>query len=404
MPGSVRAGIIGMGFMGRVHAHAIRAAGGQVVAVAGSTPAHSQQAARRLGQDCRAETLDGLLESPDIDIVHVCTPNYLHASQALAAVEAGKHVICEKPLAVSEAEARELAAAAATAGVTAAVPFVYRFYPAVREARARIARGEAGELRVLHGSYLQDWLASSADSDWRVSAALGGPSRAFGDIGVHWCDLVEFTTGHRITRLAAHLLTAHADRGPSAGGSGAVSTEDVATLLFQTDQGAIGSAVMSQITLGRKNRLWISLDGDRASLSFDQELPESLWIGGKDASTVILRGSEASSPDATRYSTLPPGHPQGYQDSFNAFVADAYRAMQGDMPDGLPTFEDGWRAAAITSAVLLSAQSQSWVEVPWPSKELAPGLPGASLVGLGGAAGTRFPEDEFASIGARGPA
>jgi predicted dehydrogenase len=144
---------------------------------------------------------------------------------------------------------------------------------------------------------------------------------------------------------------------------------------LQTDRGAIGSAVMSQITLGRKNRLWISLDGDQASLSFDQEVPESLWIGGRDANTVVLRGSERGSLDAARYSTLPPGHPQGYQDSFNAFVADAYRAIQGDPPDGLPTFEDGWRAAAITDAVLRSARSQSWVEVAWPARELAAGRP-----------------------------
>jgi predicted dehydrogenase len=365
MPGRIRAGIVGTGFMGKVHAHAIRAAGGQVAAVAGSTPAGSQEAARRTDSGCRAETLDGLLRSDDIDVIHVCTPNHLHAGQALAAIEAGKHVVCEKPLATSEADARRLAEAAATAGVVSTVPFIYRFYPAVREARARIASGDAGELRVLHGSYLQDWLASSEDNDWRVSAALGGPSRAFGDIGVHWCDLLEFTSGHRITRLTAQVLTAHADRRIGASGSAeAVSTEDAATLLFQTDRDAVGSAVMSQITPGRKNRLWISLDGDQASLCFDQELPERLWIGGRAANTVILRGSEGTSPEAARYSSLPPGHPQGYQDAFNAFVADTYQAIQGDPPDGLPTFEDGWRAAAITSAVLQSAKSQSWVEIP----------------------------------------
>jgi predicted dehydrogenase len=365
MPGRIRAGIVGTGFMGKVHAHAIRAAGGQVAAVAGSTPAGSQEAARRTDSGCRAETLDGLLRSDDIDVIHVCTPNHLHAGQALAAIEAGKHVVCEKPLATSEADARRLAEAAATASVVSTVPFIYRFYPAVREARARIASGDAGELRVLHGSYLQDWLASSEDNDWRVSAELGGPSRAFGDIGVHWCDLLEFTSGHRITRLTAQVLTAHADRRIGAGGSAeAVSTEDAATLLFQTDRDAVGSAVMSQITPGRKNRLWISLDGDQASLCFDQELPERLWIGGRAANTVILRGSEGTSPEAARYSSLPPGHPQGYQDAFNAFVADTYQAIQGDPPDGLPTFEDGWRAAAITSAVLQSAKSQSWVEIP----------------------------------------
>ncbi len=366
MPGRIRAGIVGMGFMGQVHARAIRAAGGEVAAVADATPAGAEKAARLVGGDCRADSLDGLLQSADLDVIHVCTPNHLHHEQALAVIKAGKHVVCEKPLATSESAAYQLAAAAAAADVIATVPFIYRFYPTVREARARVSRGDAGRLRVLHGSYLQDWLASSQDSNWRVSAALGGPSRAFGDIGVHWCDLLEFTSGHRITRVTARLLTAHADRsGDNGDSAAAVSTEDVATLLFETDRGAIGSAVMSQITHGRKNRLWFSLDGDLASLCFDQELPELLWVGGRAASSLVLRGSVGSSPEAARYSSLPPGHPQGYQDSFNAFIADTHQAIQGDPPEGLPTFADGWRAAAITNAVLISAQSGSWVDVTW---------------------------------------
>ena len=307
MPGRIRAGIVGMGFMGQVHARAIRASGAQVAAVSGATLAGAREAAQALGAGCRAETLDGILGSADIDVIHICTPNHVHAEQALGAIAAGKHVVCEKPLATNGAAAQELAAAAADAGVVAAVPFVYRFYASVREARARVARGEIGPLRVLHGSYLQDWLASTDDNNWRVSSRLGGPSRAFADIGVHWCDLLEFTSGHRITRLTARLLTAHPDRRNGADGSaGRVSTEDVATLLFETDRGAIGSAVFSQITLGRKNRLWFSLDGDLASLCFDQELPEGLWIGGRSVNSVILRGSEGSSQEAARYSRLPP--------------------------------------------------------------------------------------------------
>ena len=365
MPGRVRAGIVGMGFMGQVHARAIRASGAQVAAVSGATLAGAREAAQALGAGCRAETLDGILGSADIDVIHICTPNHVHAEQALGAIAAGKHVVCEKPLATNGAAAQELAAAAADAGVVAAVPFVYRFYASVREARARVARGEIGPLRVLHGSYLQDWLASTDDNNWRVSSRLGGPSRAFADIGVHWCDLLEFTSGHRITRLTARLLTAHPDRRNGADGSaGRVSTEDVATLLFETDRGAIGSAVFSQITLGRKNRLWFSLDGDLASLCFDQELPEGLWIGGRSVNSVILRGSEGSSQEAARYSRLPAGHPQGYQDSFDSFVAATYQAIQGDPAEGLPTFDDGWRAAVITDAVLESAKSQAWAELP----------------------------------------
>jgi predicted dehydrogenase len=364
MPGRIRAGIFGMGFMGQVHARAIRAAGAEVAAVCSGTLAGANAAAGALGAGCRAETLDDMLGAGDIDVIHVCTPNHLHADQALAAIKAGKHVVCEKPLATTESAARELSTAAAAAGVVGAVPFVYRCYASVREARARIGRGEAGPLRVLHGSYLQDWLSNPDDNNWRVSSSLGGPSRAFADIGVHWCDLVEFTTGHRITRLTARLLTAHQDRRNATDGStGHVGTEDVATLLFETDKGAIGSAVFSQVTPGRKNRLWFSLDGDLASLSFDQELPEGLWIGTRAANSVVLRGSEGSSAAAAPYSSLPAGHPQGYQDAFNSFVAGVYQAIGGNVPDGLPTFADGWRAAAITSAVLESARSGAWTEV-----------------------------------------
>jgi predicted dehydrogenase len=263
-------------------------------------------------------------------------------------------VICEKPLATDVADARRLVEAAADAGVVAAVPFVYRFYPTVREARARIGAGEAGRLWLLHGSYLQDWLAVADATNWRVDPALGGASRTFGDIGVHWCDLMEFTTGHRITRLVARLAAAYPDR----------PTEDGAAVLFDTDRGASGSVVVSQATPGRKNRLWFSFDGPAASYAFDQELPDSLWVGGQRSTQVVPRGPDTLSEAAAAYAGLPAGHPQGYQDCFTAFVADVYGAIGGQKPDGLPTFTDGLRAAVLTAAVVESAAQSSWVEVP----------------------------------------
>jgi predicted dehydrogenase len=238
--------------------------------------------------------------------------------------------------------------------VVAAVPFVYRFYPTVREARARIGAGDAGPLWLLHGSYLQDWLAGSDAANWRVDPKLGGTSRAFGDIGVHWCDLMEFTTGHRITRLAARMARAYPDR----------ITEDGAALLFDTDRGASGSVVVSQVSPGRKNRLWFSFDGPSASYVFDQELPDSLWVGGQRANQVVVRGPDTLSEPAASYARLPAGHPHGYQDSFNAFVADVYAAIGGQKPDGLPAFADGLRAAVLTEAVVESAANSTWVEVP----------------------------------------
>jgi predicted dehydrogenase len=351
---AVRSGIIGTGFIGGVHAYAVRAAGGVLADVAGESPEHAVAAARRLGAEHACASAEELINADDVDVVHVCTPNALHVPQAEAAIRAGKHVICEKPLATDPADASRLVEAAADAGLVAAVPFVYRFYPSVREARARIGAGDAGPLWLLHGSYLQDWLAGSDAINWRVDPKLGGASRAFGDIGVHWCDLMEFTTGHRITRLIARMATAYPDR----------TTEDGAAVLFDTDRGASGSVVVSQVSLGRKNRLWFEFDGPSASYAFDQELPDSLWVGGKRGNQVVPRGPDTFSGPAAGYARLPAGHPQGYQDSFTAFVADVYAAIDGHKPDGLPVFADGLRAAVLTAAVVESAADETWVEVP----------------------------------------
>ncbi|WP_106403258.1 Gfo/Idh/MocA family protein [Actinocorallia populi] len=353
-----QAGIIGTGFMGTVHARAIRRSGGTVARIVGSTPQSSRAGARLVDAERVTETLDELLQDSAIDVVHVCTPNTTHGSLVREAIRHGKHVVCEKPLAVDPAEAEELVNLAAEAGVTATVPFVYRFYPTVREARARVADGSTGPVRLLHGSYLQDWLAGDTDDNWRVDAATGGASRAFADIGVHWCDLVEFVSGHRITRLTARTVVAVPERGGRP-----VTTEDVAAVLFETDRGAFGTVTVSQISPGRKNRLWLSVDGADESLCFDQENPDSLWIGGRDVNRQLMRGT-GEHPSAARYAVVPSGHPQGYQDSFDAFVADTYAAIAGEAPDGLPTFADGLRAARITRAVLDSSRTSGWVEVP----------------------------------------
>jgi predicted dehydrogenase len=353
----IRAGIVGAGFMGTIHARAIRRAGGTVSRVASTSPESSRAGAERIGAESAADSVEELIAADDLDVIHVCTPNVTHAPLVRAAIAAGKHVVCEKPLAVDVAEAEDLAGLASAAGVTATVPFVYRFYPTVREARTRVAGGSAGPLRLLHGSYLQDWLAEDSDDDWRVDAASGGASRAFADIGVHWCDLVEFVSGHRIARVAARTIVAVPVRGGRP-----VNTEDAAVVLFETDRGAAGNLTISQVSPGRKNRLWFSVDGATESLTFDQENPETLWIGGREVNRQLLRGTSEGRA-ASRYSVVPAGHPQGYQDCFDAFVADTYAALAGQAPDGLPTFADGLRAAHLTAAVLRSSESSSWVEV-----------------------------------------
>jgi predicted dehydrogenase len=376
MAAQLRVAIAGTGFIGGVHARAALRAGARLVGVAASTPERSERAAAALGAERGFPSAEALVEADDIDVVHVCTPNYLHLPLALAALESGKHVVCEKPLAMERAGALRLTEAAAASGRQDAVPFVYRYYPTVREARERVRAGITGRVRLIHGTYLQDWLLSPDDHNWRVEGAEGGASRAFADIGSHWCDLAEFLSGQRITRLSARTATAHPvrrragshaafEQGDGAGEVRRVDTEDAAFVLFETDQGALGTVTISQVSPGRKNRLWLELDGDQEALAFDQENPETLWCGRREATTVLQRDPGWLSPPAARLATLPAGHPQGYGDCFDAFIADVYDAIEtGVVAEGMPVFSDGLRAAQITDAVLASAREESWVDVP----------------------------------------
>lgn len=363
MPKPIRSAVVGTGFIGEVHARAIRAAGGVVACIAASTATSAQRAQHRHLAERAAASAAEAIAAEDVDLVHICTPNAAHSALAQLAIDAGKHVICEKPLAVDIRQTGQLVSAVQGAGLVNAVPFVYRFYPTVREARARCAAGVTGAAQLIHGSYLQDWLADDTDTNWRVDPRLGGRSRVFGDIGVHWCDLAEFVTGHLITRVHARFATVYPQRGP-ADARMPVATEDCATITFETDRGAVGSVVLSQVSLGRRNRLWLSVDGSMQSLAFDQELPESLWVARRDAVEVVYRGTSTEfGALVDPYNIVPPGHPQGYQDCFTAFIRDVHKAVRGERPDGLPTFADGHRAALLTDAVSRSAASGTPVDV-----------------------------------------
>ena len=371
---ALQAAIAGAGFIGRIHARSARLAGANLAGVAASSPESARATAAELGADRAFDSAEELVRDPGVDVVHVCTPNHLHLPLAEAALAAGKHVICEKPLALDFAGAQRLVDVAADSEVHTAVPFVYRYYPTVREARERVEVGRTGPLRLLHGTYLQDWLLRPDDSNWRVDEQLGGASRAFADIGSHWCDLAEFVSGHRIVRLSARLLTAVPERvgagshafapGGDGGEAHRVTTEDAALVQFETDGGAVGSVVVSQISAGRKNRLWIELDGAEEALSFDQEHPEELWSGRREELTILRRDPATLSPAASRFAFLPGGHPQGYADCFDAFVAEFYEGVRsGSTAEGMPTFSDGLRAAHITEAVLTSSREERWVDV-----------------------------------------
>jgi predicted dehydrogenase len=361
-----RVAIAGTGTIGAVHARSARLAGAELVGVSASTPEHADAAATRLGAQRAYESWPELVADPDVELVHVCTPNHLHVPIALAALAAGKSAIVEKPVALDAAGARELAEAAERAGRLVTVPFVYRYYAIAREARERVRTGEIGTVGLVHGSYLQDWLVRRRDHDWRVHAELGGRSRAFADIGSHWCDFAEFLTGLRIERLSAQLATPIAER-PVAGRTVPVTveTEDVAVVMLRFAGGALGSVVVSQVAPGRRNRLQVEVAGAAASLAFDQEQPETLWVGRRARMELVARDPRALSPAAARYATLPAGHPQGFHDCFDAFVAESYAVLGGaPPPEGLPTIADGLRAARIVEAVLASADRDgAWVDV-----------------------------------------
>ncbi|WP_328504610.1 Gfo/Idh/MocA family oxidoreductase [Streptomyces sp. NBC_00457] len=368
----MRAVVVGAGMIGAVHARAIRAAGGCVAGVVASTPERSVRTADEWAVPARYPDLSAALADDSVSVVHVCTPNALHVRQAEAALRAGKHVICEKPLATSAADAEHLARLAQEAGLLLAVPFVYRYHPLVRELRDRRLRGEFGAWQLIHGSYLQDWMLSPDVMSWRVDPVDGGPSRAFADIGSHWCDLVEWVAGVRFTELTARLGTTIATRPAGTGvsfsnGAGGprdrVRTEDVATVLLRTGDGVLGTLTVSQVSAGRKNRLWFELDGSAGSAVFDQENPETAWLGATDGARILVRDPGQGSSEQRRLAHLPAGHAQGYGDCFAAFVADAYTTIRGGTPEGLPTGADGVRSARIVEAVLTSAASLTWTDV-----------------------------------------
>lgn len=351
-------GIIGGGFMGRVHTAAARSAGANVIAISSSSLARAESAADELGIEKAYGSVEQLLNDPAISLVHICTPNSSHASIAKAALAAGKHVVCEKPLATSVEEATELVELANNSGLVASVPFIYRYHPLVREARARISEGEVGRVLSVRGSYLQDWLLDPTDDNWRVSTDEGGASRAFADIGSHLVDLMEFILGDRISMMASVAKTVHPVRGGKP-----VNTEDEAAVLFQTPGGVIGTLFVSQVAPGRKNRLMLDISGTTESIEFNQESPEVLWIGRREGSVLMPRDDAQMHEDAARLSVVPAGHPMGYVDAFAGYVRDVYAAVRGEKPNGLPTFADGLRANKVTEGVLKASNSQFWVEI-----------------------------------------
>jgi predicted dehydrogenase len=379
----VRVAVIGTGFAGGSHVEALRRVPGiEVVAVAGSSGERAQAAADRLQVPVATGDYRTLLDEAAIDAVHNCTPNDLHHEITAAALDAGKHVLAEKPLAMSSRETADLVARAERAGTVTGVCFNYRHYPLVAEARAMLADGRAGRPHLIRGAYLQDWLLDAADWNWRLQSERSGASRAIGDIGSHWMDLLQHVTGRRIARVYARLGRLHEKRlrpaGPTqtfdrGGGAGAepvaVDTEDFATVLFELDDGCPGVFTVSQVTPGKRNGLTFEIDAGAVSLAWDQELPNALHIGRRDRpNEVLVRDPGLLSPAAAALAHYPAGHEEGWPDGLKNLVLDFYAGVRarrrGEPHDSsVATFADAHRITRAVEAILESQRDGSWVDI-----------------------------------------
>jgi predicted dehydrogenase len=321
-----------------------------------------------------------MLADDRVDVVHLATPNYLHFAQVKQAFEAGKHVVCEKPLAVTSAESGELVQLAERSGLVHCTNFNIRFYPLVQEARERVCGGELGEIWNVHGGYLQDWLARATDWNWRLEPEQAGELRAVGDIGSHWLDLTQFVTGLRIVEVFADLATAIPVRRRPKGAvetfasaadvereDAAMSTEDIAHILLRYENRARGALVLSQVSMGRKNSLRFEIDGSAGAIAWDAERNEELWLGHRDRpNETLLRNPALMHPVAAARTHLPAAHAEGFADTFRelyrAVYADVARGGPSDEPD-YPTFRDGHVENVLADAVARANRERRWVEV-----------------------------------------
>lgn len=385
MPEKIRAGIIGTGFIGPAHIEAARRLGNvEFIALAEASEDLARAKADDLGIPRAYGDYRKLLEDPEVQVVHNCTPNHLHFEVNRDILQAGKHVISEKPLAMNSEESRKLVELAESSGLIHAVDFNYRFYPLVQHARQMVVRGELGQVFNVHGSYLQDWLYLQTDWNWRLQPELSGESRAVADVGSHWCDLVQFITGEKITRVYGDLRTVHPTRmrpkkevetyagkvlQPSDYEPQEINTEDYASILLELEGGAHGVCTVSQVSAGRKNRLYYEIDGSKCALSWDQERPNELWIGYRDKSNEILtKDPSLLHEEAREYAHYPGGHPEAYPDGPKNLFRNVYRHVQsGKMPESpdWSTFVDGHNEVAICEAVLESHRSKSWIDVEY---------------------------------------
>ena len=378
----IGAAVIGTGFIGPVHVEALRRLRVNVVGVLGSSPAKSRAAARQMGIPKPYASLAELLGDGEVQVVHITTPNWLHYPQASAALKAGKHVMCEKPLAMDSAESARLVELAGEVGLAAGVNYNIRYYPLNLEARDMVERGDLGQVYSVCGSYVQDWLFYPTDYNWRVLAEAGGELRAVADIGTHWLDLIHAITGLEVEAVCADLSTVHPVRqrprgevqtfkgkeeAPAETEPIDITTEDYGSVLLRFRGGGRGCVWVSQVTAGRKNCLRYEIAGSKAALAWCSEQPNELWIGHRDvANQSLIRDPALVSGAAGAYIDYPGGHNEGFADTFKQL----YRAFYGYIATGdfaapapFPTFGDGHRENLLCEAILRSSRDGGWVTV-----------------------------------------
>ena len=377
---AIGAAVIGTGFIGTVHAQALRRLGVNVVGLLGSSAERGKTAADAIGVARAYEDLAELLDDPAVQVVHVTSPNQFHHQQVKDILAAGRHVVCEKPLTMTSAESAELVELATASDLITAVNYNIRFYPLNQHARQMSASGDLGDVRLVSGHYMQDWLLHDTDWNWRLEADKGGPLRAVGDIGTHWIDLTSYITGLKVTSVMAELSTFVKTRqqplGPVETFSQErtantkpteITTDDTALLLLRYENGARGSVVISQVSPGRKNSLQWQIDGSKSSAAWDSETPDHLWIGHRDEPNRILqRDASLMNAKGAAAAALPGGHVEGFADSFFALFREIYAAVAaGHVPadPGYASFADGHYEMLVCDAVLESARDGRWVDI-----------------------------------------
>jgi len=376
------AAVIGLGFVGRAHVDSLRRLGVPVRGILGSSKERTEESCKLLGLEHAYGSLDELAKDDAVTVVHVCTPNYVHFEQSSRMLRAGKHVLCEKPLAMDSRESEMLVKLAKETGRVGGVAYNLRYYPLCHEARELVAKGAIGQPRLVHGSFLQDWLVYRTDWNWRLDSKLGGELRAISDIGTHWLDLVQWLTNSKVSDVCADLATVVPVRDRPRGrvetfqkaskgdhDEVPMTTDDYASVLLHFEREMHGVMTVSQVSAGRKTRLWYEINGSDGSLSWNSEEPNELWLGRRDKwNEELIKDPGLMSPATRAYAAYPGGHAEGYPDTFYQLFRDFYDYVDAgnfSAPRKFPTFSTGHDEMLLCDAILKSSQDRSWTRVNW---------------------------------------